>query len=88
MPNSCRQLKQEEVSKRGLSFSYNSITGMTAGSQNPVRTAVEELEQQVNKELIPVPDGQPMFLFFGAKGKTRMLMVFFNSKCSRFIMRE
>ena len=66
------KLFAEKLSKRGLSFSYNSITGMTAGSQDPVRAAVEELEQQVNKELIPVPDGQPMFLFFGAKGKIRI----------------
>ena len=61
---------------------------MIGACQNQVRTAVEDLEQQVNKELIPVPDGQPMFLFFGAKGKTRNLMVFFDSGCSRFILRD
>ena len=50
--------------------------------------AVESLENQLDNEMLPVPDGQPMFLFFGAKGKTRMVMVFFDSGCSRFIMRE
>ena len=78
----------EKLSKKGLDFSYNSITDIAGASQHQVRTAVEELEQQVNKELIPVPDGQPMFLFYGAKGKTRTLMVFFDSGCSRFILRD
>ena len=38
--------------------------------------------------MLPVPNGQPIFMFFGAKGKTRPLMVFFDNRCSRFIMRE
>ena len=52
------------------------------------KSAVEELEKLVKKDMLPVPDGHPMFLFFGAKGKTRSLMVFFDSGCSRFIMKD
>ena len=49
---------------------------------------MEELELKVKKEMLPVPDGYPMFMFSGAKGKTRKLMVFFDSGCSRFIMKD
>ena len=52
------------------------------------KSAVEKLEKLVEKEMLPVPNGHPMFLFFGAKGKTRSLMVFFDSGCSRFIMKD
>ena len=46
------------------------------------------LESQVDKELLPVPTGQPIFMSFGARGKTRSLMSFFDNGCSRFVMRE
>ena len=45
------------------------------------------LQRVVEKEMLPVPDDHPMFMFFGAKGKNRSLMVFFDSGCSRFIMK-
>ena len=85
-----KKLKQfaERLSKKGLTFSFNSTTTAVGACQQKDRSAVEKLEQQTDKELIPVPDGQPMFLFFGAKGKTRDLMVFFDSGCSKFIMRD
>ena len=51
-------------------------------------SAAQALEKQVDRELLPVPDGHPMFLFFGAKGKTRSLMCFFDSGCSRFVMKD
>ena len=59
---------------------------MVSNSQES--SAFQELERQVSKELIPTPDGQPSFLFFSAKGKTRALKIFFDSGCTRFIMRD
>ena len=46
-----------------------------------VKSASQALEDQD-------PVGQPLFMFFGAKGKTRSIMCFFDSGCSRFVMRE
>ena len=78
----------EKLLRKGLEFANPGILAFPAAGCEKVNTALEELEKQINKELVPTPDGQPMFLFFGAKGKTRKLMVFFDSGCSRFIMRD
>ena len=78
----------KNVAKHGLKFAFLGTAALVTPSSPEVIAATESLEQQVNKEMVPVPEGQPMFMFFGAKGKTRNLMVFFDSGCSRFIMRE
>lgn len=78
----------KNVSKHGLELALLGTVTMTSDVSPSVVTAAQSLEQQVTKELLPVPEGQPMFLFFGAKGKTRSLMTFFDSGCSRFLMRE
>ena len=77
----------DKFSRRGLQFATVGVIGMTA-SLSDKSAAYESLERQVNKELVPTPGGQPMFLFYCAKGKTRALNVFFDSGCSRFIMRD
>ena len=77
----------DKFSKRGLQFATIGVLSMTAGPAEK-SAAFESLERQINRELVPTPDGQPIFLFFSAKGKTRPLSIFFDSGCSRFIMRE
>ena len=69
----------KSVAKHGLKFAFHGIAAMTDNTSAEVVAAVESLEEQVSKEMLPVPAGQPMFLFYGAKGKTRMLMVLFDS---------
>ena len=78
----------KNLDRHGLKLAMHGTVALTTSISPQVRTASECLGTQVNRELIPVPDGQPIFMFFGAKGKTRSLMVFFDSGCSRFIMRE
>ena len=59
--------------------------------QNSVDSAVKSLEKQVSKagkELVPAPDGNPLFLFFGAKGKTRSLNTFLDQGSSDVLMKE
>ena len=83
------QLKKEKdrLSERGFEFIFTALSS-NANVCEHNRAAVEELELKVKKEMLPVPDGSPMFMFFGAKGRTRSIMVFFDSGCSRFIMRD
>ena len=71
--------------KKGLQFATVGVLAMTVQSSEK-SAAYENLEKQITKELVPTPDGQPMFLFYSAKGKTRPLKVFFDNGCSRFIM--
>ena len=77
----------EKFAKKGFQFATVGVFGLTAATLER-SAAFEDLERQVTKELVPTPDGQPMFLFFSAKGKTRPLKIFFDNGCSRFIMRD
>ena len=76
----------KRLSRRGLQFTNIGIISLVANSNESA--AFQELEKQVSKELIPTPNGQPIFLFFSAKGRTRSLKIFFDSGCSKFIMRD
>ena len=76
------------LEKHGLRLAFHGVVGLTASSSPLLESAAHSLESQVDKEMLPVPNGQSIFMFFGARGKTRSLMVFFDNGCSRFIMRE
>ena len=76
----------KKLSRKGLQFSTIGIVSLNA--RFPDTSAFKDLEKRVDKELVPSPEGQPTFLFYSAKGKTRPVRVFFDSGCSRFIMRD
>ena len=78
----------ERLFRKGFEFSYPIIYNSSVVVNAAEVSAAQALEKQVDRELLPVPDGHPMFLFFGAKGKTRSLMCFFDSGCSRFVMKD
>ena len=75
-----------KLAKHGLQVA-NLAVSLTANIScgNP---AMERLASQVEKELVPVPEGEPIFLFFGAKGRSRQIMTFFDNGCSKFVIRE
>ena len=77
----------KNLERHGLRLAFHGTISISANSAY-VQSASCSLESQVDKELLPVPTGQPIFMFFGARGKTRSLMTFFDNDCSRFIMRE
>ena len=76
-----------KLSKHGLQVSHLIIC-MTANLSSETSSAMERLAGQVEKELLPVPEGEPMFLFFGAKGRTREIMTFFDSGCSKYVIKD
>ena len=78
----------ERLFKKGFQFSYPVVLDSVSLSSSSRISAVEDIGTQIDKELLPVPSGHPMFLFYGAKGKTRSLMTFFDSGCSKFIVRD
>jgi hypothetical protein len=54
-----------------------------------VYSAAKKLEESVcetGKELFPTPDGNPLFLFLGAKGKTRSPNAFLDIGSSDVLM--
>ena len=66
--------------------------------KNPKETAVysaclhnmkRKLRQSgFHGEIIPPPEGEPMFLFHGAQGKTAPVNIFYDSGCSHAVFRE
>ena len=38
-------------------------------------------------EVVPEPNGRPIFLFFAAKGRNKPVQVFFDNGCSDAVMR-
>ena len=39
-------------------------------------------------DVVPEPEGRPLFLFFAAKGRNKPVQVFFDNGCSDAVMRE
>ena len=89
-----------ELSKRGLQLSYGVKVpllkvGQHQGNQcgpvqpDPVAGALKKLKRSLkNSTIVDVPDGEPMFMFFGAKGKTRSLTTFLDNGCSHAVFRK
>ena len=57
-------------------------------SFDKAKKTLEKAAAEAGKELIPAPDGNPLFLFFGAKGKTRCLNTFMDNGSSGVIMKS
>ena len=94
---------KEDLAKRGLRLSYIAaqaplMNRTTAGQTTPgcgqckdiVAGAIKKLKKKIKPptEVIDIPTGDPMFMFFGIKGKTRSLNTFFDRGCSHCVMRE
>ena len=84
-------------SKHGLDLCCHVIVMRTqvhnddSRSVASVESAVNFLEQKAadsGKELVPIPDGNPLFLFFGAKGETRSLNTFMDQGSSGVLMKD
>ena len=54
-----------------------------------LKTATERLRHVVKgSEVIEVPEGEPLFLFSSAVGKTRPINVFYDKGCSHVVFRD
>ena len=96
--NNKKALEQESArlkSKQGLDMANIVInnSNTTHGCQqvqSSISEAVKTLEQAASdsgKELLPSPEGNPLFLFFGAKGRNRCLNTFIDSGSSGVLMK-
>ena len=93
---------KEDLAKRGLRLSYvakaslqkDNVPGQTAlhgeQSKDPVTGAIKKLKRKVKApgQVVDIPVGDPMFMFFGARGRTRSLNTFFDRDCSHAVLRD
>ena len=45
-------------------------------------------EKKKGREVVPVPSGEPMFLFHDAKGKTGPVRTFYDNGCSHAVFKD
>ena len=96
--------QKDTLEKKGFTLSltswimHSSDQPPETAQYTPVRSIEEATrnltrrEQQSSKDrnikVVPPPVGQPMFLFFHVKGKTKGVNVFFDKGCSTACFRE
>ena len=77
---------------KGLRLAYTSLSSFTGLSRDAYTQAVKKMKNFEKKkkkenrvEMVPVPDGEPLFLFHPAQGKDKDVNVFFDSGCSHAV---
>ena len=85
------QIRKSLKSKHDLDFCMH-VEVMTckqfSGSVENASKLLQEVADNSGKKLLPPPVGNPLFLFFAAKGKTRPVQTFVDSGSSDVLMKE
>ena len=91
---------KEDLARRGLQLTYiakspylkRALPGQSRPDcgqcKDPVAGAIKKLKRKSKDPVVDVPEGDPMFMFFGAKGRTRSLNLFFDHGCSHCVMKN
>ena len=79
--------------ERGMATTTTSIPeqqqAMTVGYSASMQAMKKRLKQAGFKgELVPPPEGEPLFLFQAIQGKNNPVNVFYNKGCSHAVFRE
>ena len=82
-----------DLRRKGMSLGYTSIEHIDGFQANPqaFNTAARKLrrtEKKKGAEIVPVPDGEPLFLFHGAQGRNRPVNIFYDNGCSHAVFRS
>ena len=76
---------------QSLGFTSNLPTNLLQTEHCAFNAAVRKVRRSEKKksvEIIPVPDGEPMFLFHGAQGRNRPVNTFYDSGCSHAVFKS
>ena len=86
---------RQELQRRGHSLTFTSYLplrdGQTSCNTVDLHKAVrkvERLEKKKGRTVIPVPSGEPLFLFYDVKGKNKEVKTFFDNGCSHAVFKE
>ena len=81
------------LQKHGLHLAFPSALPVSSqiNVPDPISQAVRKIrrsEKKKGSELVPVPQGRPMFLFHAAQGRTRPINTFYDNGCSDAVFLE
>ena len=74
----------EEVKEEVLG---NGVSSVKSDERGKLRKFFSKARRK-GMDVVPEPEGRPLFLFFAAKGRNKPVQVFFDSGCSDAVMRE
>ena len=82
-----------DLQRRGQNLGFTSYDHQQAFQSDPhafnsAFRKIRRTEKKKTGEIVPVPDGEPLFLFHGAKGRTRAVNVFYDSGCSHAVFQS
>ena len=83
------RFRQDMLSK-GLTLAmtcYVPLQACSAEAENAVRK-IRRGQQKRGKDIVPVPEGEPLFLFHPTQGKTRPVNTFYDTGCSHAVFKE
>ena len=82
---------KKDLQKKGQNLTFTSSFTVQPSEDLSVHEAVRKLRRKEKKkgiEVVPVPEGEPLFLFHAAQGKTKPVMTFYDTGCSHAIFKE
>ena len=81
---------QRDLKKQGYNLAFlTALPSSHQTNQDNFEKAVRKIKRLENgSELVPVPEGEPIFLFHATQGKSEPVRTFYDSGCSHAVFRE
>lgn len=84
---------KRDLLKQGHTLAYTGDIPILSNLASPqlLHKAVRKIkrvEKKKGAEIVPVPEGQPMFLFHPTQGRTEAVYTFYDSGCSHAVFQE
>ena len=82
-----------DLRRKGMVLGHTTVENIDGFQTNlqAFNTASRKLrrtEKKKGAEIVPVPDGEPLFLFHGAQGRNRPINVFYDNGCSHAVFKS
>ena len=82
-----------DMQRQGLSLSFSIYIPLQANqaSSHELLSAVRKVrrvEKKKGMEVVPIPEGDPLFLFHAAQGKTAPVNTFYDGGCSHAVFKD
>ena len=84
---------RKDMQRKGLSLTFTTYIPLKSFQTNTqeLNSAVRKVtrgEKKKGREIVPVPSGEPMFLFHNAQGKTKPVKTFYDTGCSHAVFKD
>ena len=84
---------RRDLHRKGFSLALTSSMSSMPSQQgtqmlNKAVRKIRRVEKKKGAEVVPVPEGEPMFLFHPTKGKTEAVNTFYDSGCSHAVFKQ